>query len=246
MPYDADDAALAAPLWRGFALGRDADARNRVIEHYLPLARAIAATLYARRGAVVVDFMDYMQLATLGLIESVDRFEPERGVPFEAYAAPRIRGAVLNALEALSETYEQSELRKRLRQDRLESLRRGWAVGKSDLFGELADIAVGFALGYMLEGSGLVSPDEAHDGYRQEFYRGVEQRQLGESLARLVAALPDQERRVVRYHYYQGLEFQEIAGLFGVSKGRISQIHRQALQLIREARNASGDLSVSL
>ena len=247
MPYDADDDAARAPaLWRAFAAGRDADARNRVIEHYLPLARAIAATLYVRRGAVVVEFMDYMQLATLGLIESVDRFDVQRGVPFEAYAAPRLRGAVLNALDGLSETYEQSELRKRLRQDRLESLHRGWAAGKSDLFGELADIAVGFALGYMLEGSALVSPDEAHDGYRQEFYRGVEQRQLGETLARLVAALPDQERRVVRYHYYQGLEFQEIAGLFGVTKGRISQIHRQALQLIREARSASGDLSVSL
>jgi RNA polymerase sigma factor FliA len=250
VPHDADDAqdaALAGPLWQAFAARRDdADARNHLIEHYLPLARTIAATLYARRGAVVVDFMDYMQLATLGLIESIDRFDVQRGVPFEAYAAARVRGAVLNALEALSETYEQSELRKRLRQDRLESLQRGWAAGKSDLFGELADIAVGFALGYMLEGSGLVSHDEAHDGYRQDFYRGVEQRQLGESLARLVAALPDQERRVVRYHYYQGLEFQEIARLFGLTKGRISQIHRQALQLIREARNASGDLSVSL
>jgi RNA polymerase sigma factor for flagellar operon FliA len=246
VPDDPDDAALAPPLWRAFAHSRDADARNRLIEHYLPLARRIAATLYARRGAVAVEFMDYMQLATLGLIESVDRFDARRGVPFEAYAAQRVRGAVLNALEALSETYEQSELRKRLRQDRLESLRRGWAVGKSDLFGELADIAVGFALGYMLEGSGLVTSDEAHEVYRQEFYRGAEQRQLGESLARLVAALPDQERRVVRYHYYQGLEFQEIAELFGVTKGRISQIHRQALQLIREAQNASGDLNVSL
>jgi RNA polymerase sigma factor for flagellar operon FliA len=245
VPYDAQDAALAPALWSAFAAERDADARNRVIEHYLPLARMIAATLFARRGAVVVEFMDYMQLATLGLIESVDRFDAQRGVPFEAYAAPRIRGSVLNALEALSETYEQSELRGRLRQDRLESLHRGWAAGKADLFGELADIAVGFALGYMLEGSGLVSPDEAHDGYRQDFYRGVEQRQLGESLARLVAALPHQERRVVRYHYYQGLEFQEIARLFGVTKGRVSQIHRQALQLIREARDAPLGATVS-
>ena len=51
---------------------------------------------------------------------------------------------------------------------------------------------------------------------------------------------------MIRYHYYQGLEFKEIAALFGVTKGRISQIHRQALQLIREARNAEGGLSVTL
>lgn len=107
MPYDADD-ATAQSLWRTFALGRDADARNRLIEHYLPLARTIAATLYARRAAPRRGggrLMDYMQLATLGLIESADRFDAGRGMPFEAYAAPRLRGAVLNALEALSETY---------------------------------------------------------------------------------------------------------------------------------------------
>ena len=68
---------------------RDADARNRLIEHHLPLARTIAATLFARRGAMVVEFMDYMQLATVGLIESIDRFDPQRGVAFEAFASRR-------------------------------------------------------------------------------------------------------------------------------------------------------------
>lgn len=238
--------ALALELWLEFAQRGDTDARHRLIEHYLPLARTIAATLFARRGAMVVDFMDYVQLATVGMIESIDRFDAKRGIPFEAFAAHRIRGAVLNSLALLSETYEQSALRKRLRQDRMESLRRGWNPGKSDLFGELADIAVGFALSYMLEGSGMVSPDEAHSGYRQEFYGGAEQRQLSEFLARLVDALPEQERRVIRYHYYQGLAFNDIADLFGVTKGRISQIHRQALQLIREARDAIGKVSVSL
>jgi RNA polymerase sigma factor for flagellar operon FliA len=241
---DAD--ALAQQLWIEFGQRGDTDARNRLIEHYLPLARMIAATLFARRGAMVVEFMDYAQLATVGMIESIDRFDPKRGIPFEAFAAQRIRGAVLNALELLSETYEQSALRKRLRNDRMESLRRGWSADKSDLFGELADIAVGFAISYMLEGSGIVSPDEAHSEYRQEFYGGIEQRQLSELLARLVDALPEQERRVIRYHYYQGLAFNEIADLFGVTKGRISQIHRQALQLIREARDAMGNVSVRL
>jgi RNA polymerase sigma factor for flagellar operon FliA len=195
---------------------------------------------------MVVEFMDYMQLATVGLIESIDRYDPSLGVPFEAYAAPRVRGAVLNALERLSETYEQSELRKRLRADRFESLGRSHAGSRPDLFGELADIVVGFALGYLLEGSGIVARAEGQDGYRQDFYQGAEHRQLRDNLARLVEALPDQHRRVIRYHYYQGLAFQEIAELFGVTKGRISQIHTQALRLIREARNAAGDLSVEL
>lgn len=233
-------------LWAEFVERREPETRNHLIERYLPLCRAIAASLFARRGGVAVEYMDYMQLATVGLIESIDRYDPRRGVSFEAFAAQRIRGSVLNALEGLSETYEQSGLRKRLRQDRLESLQRGWAAGKGDLFGELADAAVGFALSYMLEGSGMVWSDETQNAYRQDFYHGAEVRQLRELLARLVDALPDQERRVIRYHYYQGLEFREIADLLGLTKGRISQIHRQALQLIKEARAAVGNFNISL
>jgi RNA polymerase sigma factor for flagellar operon FliA len=233
-------------LWLEFVAHRATEARNQLIERYLPLCRTIAATLFARRSGVEVEYMDYMQLATVGLIEAIDRFDPQRGVSFQTFAGHRIRGSVLNALEGLSETYQQSGLRKRLRRDRLESLRRGWAAGKSDLFGELADIAVGFALSYMLEGSGMVLEEETRTPYRQEFYRSYEERQLRESLVKLVEALPEQERRVIRYHYYQGLEFQEIAQLFGLTKGRISQIHRQALQLLKEARASTGNLSISL
>jgi RNA polymerase sigma factor for flagellar operon FliA len=246
-PGEADGNASGEErrLWQEFVARRETESRNHLIERYLPLCRTIAASLFGRRGGVAVEFMDYMQLATVGLIEAIDRYDPRRGVDFESFAGHRIRGSVLNALESLSETYEQSSLRKRLRKDRLESLQRGWAAGKADLFGELADVAVGFALSYMLEGSGMLWADEAHSAYRQDCYHSTEERQLRELLAKLVDALPDQERRVIRYHYYQGLEFQEIANLFGVTKGRISQIHRQGLQLIKEAR-AAGNISISL
>jgi RNA polymerase sigma factor for flagellar operon FliA len=243
---DGDLHAQEQRLWHEFVERRDPDARNRLIERYLPLCRTLAASLYARRGGVAVEFMDYLQLATVGLIEAVDRFDPGRGISFEAFAVHRIRGSVLNSLEALSETYEQSSLRKRLRQERLESLQRGWAAGKVDLFGELADVAVGFALSYMLDGSGMLWADDAQNYYRQDFYHSAEVRQLRELLGRLVDALPEQERRVIRYHYYQGLEFREIADLLGLTRGRISQIHRQALQLIKEARAAAGNFNISL
>jgi RNA polymerase sigma factor for flagellar operon FliA len=60
----------------------------------------------------------------------------------------------------------------------------------------------------------------------------------------LVDALPDQERRVVKYHYFQNLEFTEIARIFGVTKGRVSQIHKRALVLLREANAIAGGLDV--
>src|SRR4051794_6173870 len=191
----------------------------------------LAATMYSRRGGLVVDFGDYLQFATLGLIEAIDRYEPGRGVPFAAYAGLRIRGAILNSLEGLSEHYQQLDLYKRLRRERLESLGSAKLGGrKRDSFAALAEIAVGLALSHMLEGSSMLAVEEqSAPGYRRDFYATAEERQVRSSLALLVQALPEQERRVVRYHYYQNLGFAEIAGLLGVGRSRVSQIHSQAL-----------------
>lgn len=238
-------------LWQRAAAESDGEARRQLIERHLPLARRVAASLYARRGGLEAEFVDYLQLATLGLIESVDHYDSARGVSFEAFAAQRVRGAVLNSLESLSETYQQVSLRKRLRAERLESLRGALSSGRPsnrqrDLLAELAEVTIGLALSFILEGSGMLAADDEGHSYRQEFYDGVEERQLRETVLRLVEALPEQERWVVRYHYYQGLGFNEIAGLLGVTKGRISQIHRQALQLLRDARAAVSRVNLRL
>lgn len=250
-PPLADSDAEGTRLWSAFAGARGVEARNRLVEHYLPLARTVAATLYARRGGLAVEFQDYLQLATLGLIEAVERFDPSLGHAFATFATPRMRGSILNGLEALSEQYTQIGLRKRLEEERLQSLRpaadgSAGRRARGDLLGSLADLAVGLALSRLLEGSGMMAAHEAEPSYRQEFYERDELRQLRASLAALVRALPDQERRVVWYHYYHGLGFTEIATLFDLSKGRISQIHRQALQLLHEAHASVGRVDARL
>ena len=70
-----DPASVEHDLWQAFAEQRHPNARHQLIEHYLPFARPIAAALFARRGPLLVDFMDYMQLATIGLIEAIDRYD---------------------------------------------------------------------------------------------------------------------------------------------------------------------------
>ena len=149
----------------------------------------------------------------------------------------------------MSERYTQISLRKRIDKELLESLNQpeqGGRRKKRDLLATLAELTVGLALSQLLEGSGMLASIDGENSYQQEFYANQEQRQLTESLANLVRALPEQERRVVQYHYYHGLDFTEIAGLLELSKGRISQIHRQALQLIREAYGSLGNLRLLL
>ena len=86
----------------------------------------------------------------------------------------------------------------------------------------------------------MMQDQDGEHAYRQEFYDNAELRQVRASLARLVRALPEQERQVIHYHYYHGLGFTEIADLLALSKGRISQIHRHGILLLRDAHASVG------
>ncbi|SDE99131.1 sigma-70 family RNA polymerase sigma factor [Sporolituus thermophilus] len=84
-----------AALWRGFKADGCLDCRRRLIEHYQPLVFKEAMRWRAREQVV----MDLIQEGTVGLIEAVENFEPERGVAFSLYAPHRIRGRMLSYIE---------------------------------------------------------------------------------------------------------------------------------------------------
>lgn len=88
-------------LWARCRAG-DAASRARLIERYLPLARALSWRVRMIETPIA-DGDDLASAAMLGLIDAVDRFEPGRGVPFEAYASLRIRGAIIDELRRTGE-----------------------------------------------------------------------------------------------------------------------------------------------
>lgn len=90
-----------AQLWARSRAG-DAQCRSLLIERYLPLAKELSRRVRTTETPVT-DCDDLASAAFLGLIDAVDRFEPGRGVPFEAYARLRIRGAMIDELRRTSE-----------------------------------------------------------------------------------------------------------------------------------------------
>jgi RNA polymerase sigma factor for flagellar operon FliA len=223
-----------ASMWEVFLGSADAGARARLIEMHLPFARIMAARMYAGRRHDEVEFAEYMQLATVGLIECVDRFDPSRGASFRTYAAHRITGSILNGLETASELHQQIAFRQRVRRERLDSLggEEEGAAGTKALFESLASIAVGLALGYILEDSGMFREEERT--MPDETYRSTEVRQLRAHVRGLVESLPERERRIIHCHYVQLVPFEAIAEMLGVTKGRVSQLHRRAIDMLRE------------
>lgn len=229
-PADGED-----ELWKKFIQQRDDAARHALINHYLPLARKISAILFSRRPGNDLEFADYMQCAVLGLIEAVDKYDPTKNASFPTYASYRIRGSILNGIEKTNERTAQHNFRKRVRRERLESLA-GTISNKSnsDLFIEMVDVAVGLALGYMLEDSGMYHHDD-NVTHQQDPYSCLEMSRIRERFQMVVEALPEKEQLVIKYHYYQNMSFTVVADVLGLTKGRVSQIHSRALILLREA-----------
>jgi RNA polymerase sigma factor FliA len=218
------------------------------LRSYLELTQRIAASLFAKRINNTVSFDDYLQYARVGLLEALDRYDPAREASFETFATYRIRGAVLNGLEKSTESAAQAAFRRRSRhreraQSLLlpdtheaaefgESIDDGSSGPRVDPFAGMVDFAILLAMGYVLEDSGEWNPagaDRAADPYKS-----VQLERVRARLSLLVDALPQRERLIVRYHYFEHLEFQAIGAILELSKGRVSQLHARALRLIRE------------
>jgi RNA polymerase sigma factor FliA len=238
-----------ASLWARSRSGDDA-ARQQLLEIHLPYARVVAASYYAKRVTDEIEFGDYVQLARVGLIECVDRFDPAVGVQFRTFAARRMRGQLIDGLERMTEKQQQLAARRRLEQQRLESIREGLGGGETtrernteQLLSYVAEAGLAFALAWLLDGSGLLQVEDKVAN--MPFYRSVELRQLRERIVELVRSLPAQERRVVHEHYFQERAFIEIALDMRLTKGRISQIHNKALGRLGAVLRQSGDCDVA-
>jgi RNA polymerase sigma factor for flagellar operon FliA len=234
-------AADLEATWQAYAAARDPALRGRLIAAYQEFARIMAAKLYARRLYTEMEFADYLQYATIGLIESVDRFDPALGNKFETFAAARITGAVLNGIEQSSEVQQQVAARRRIVAQRVESLNEGGADG-GNVFARLAELAIGLAVGFALDEGGLATGGEAP--YPDNSYSGVEMKQLQARIKALVGELAPAERAVVQGHYLQQLPFEEIAVSMKLSRGRIAQIHKAALAHLRQRMLAMDEMDI--
>lgn len=232
---DIDSAALDRH-WQTLRLGPAeavGEAREALFLHFMSYAKAVAARLFAGRHRNDVEFDDFLQLANIGLIEAIGRFDPSRETQFTTFCTPRLRGAVLNGIQKLTEAQEQLSFDRRRRAERVESLR-GMREEKRQIQ-SVKSLAAGLAIGFMLEGTGMFLGSETLSCSYGEGYESTAWRQTGIRLRAAVGELPTNERKVISLHYFDALPFEQIATLLDLSKGRISQLHRAGLERLRSA-----------
>jgi RNA polymerase sigma factor FliA len=224
-------ARAEASLWRRLRFEAEIECRQTLFERYVPLARTIAASkFHQRRGSA--ERGDCEHFAYEGLLQAIDRFDPLLGVPFSAYARRRIVGCIADGLAKMSEFGAQISHRSRVEQERMRSLAPSAAAAGDDPLSALSDLAVGLAIGMMLEGTSLMPANGADP--RPTAYESLEWRERQARLAAEVQKLPEKEAVIVRQHYHNGLSLAQIAELLDLSRGRISQLHRSALERLRK------------
>lgn len=217
--------------------------RELLILQYLPLVRSIARMM-ALTLPHTVEVDELVGYGVIGLINAARRFDPKRGVKFETYANPVVRGAILDGLRQM-DSVSQTMRRKARKVSRLVA-ELAMQLGRTPTDKEIAD-KLGLSLkGYfelsreiepavqipldslMIDdkGSLVVLIDQTEISKPDEVAERKEVRGL---LLDAIGRLPRRERRVITLHYYGGMKVTDIAGLMGVSHARVSQIHKKAL-----------------
>ncbi len=226
-----DERRVDAAMWRAYLDDSSVGTRSALFMRYTAFARRVAHDEWHRTGGHGLEREDFEQLANEGLLQAIDRFDATREARFESYARHRIRGCILNGLAKASEASSQFSYRKRVERERLNSLRTNMDSSIPTLE-RLADLAVMVALGSLLETPAEIEPDQVASDAPTVF-ETLAWNQLCGEIDKRIAQLPHNEAFVLDQHYRHGLPFQQIAGLLGVSKGRVSQLHAQGLAKLR-------------
>jgi RNA polymerase sigma-B factor len=228
-------------LHRRFASTHDPSLREELVHRYLPLARH-AAGLYARGGE---PFEDLLQVASLGLLKAIDRFDPDNGAAFSSYALPTMTGELRRhfrdrswAVRPPRELQEQALAVQRATDDLRRETGRSPSVAEVGAGVHLPDETVldaREALGARTATSLSVSrgPEEDESVLEQQVgsvdggYARVDERAALDELTRM---LTPREREIVRLRFEEDRTQAEIGEVVGLSQMHISRLLRTAIQ----------------
>jgi RNA polymerase sigma-B factor len=233
-------------LWRRFAQTRDPAIREELVRRNLPFAKRLALRY---RGASE-SFDDLLQVANLGLLNAVDRFDPDRGIPFTAFASPTILGELKRHFRDRVWTVRvprglhdlMAEVDKAIT-ELTKKLQRSPSVAEiaERLEIEQTEVLEVLEANHNRRPLSLDRPagaDDADDTAPAEWVGSEDDGyELVEGRIALDAALPyldDRERLVLRLRFVEDMTQSQIAEQIGHSQMHVSRILRRALARIRE------------
>lgn len=249
MPIMSHTPQELAAFWQDYLHQGQAQARDQLITHYLYLVRYAVSRMLVQLPPHL-DADDLIGYGLMGLIQSVEKFDPERGVRFETYAMTRIRGAILDELRAMD--WMPRSLRRKAKEveQAIRSLenRTGKPAQEEELAAELG-IEVEELHQILTDTSYLVvsldyllSPDSNLKNWEESLpdtressdpTLAVDKQAQQQSLQQALATLPEREQKLISLYYFEGLTMKEIGRVLQLTEARICQLHAQSIHRLK-------------
>ncbi len=238
-------------VWCRWREGQDQAARQELVQKYAKIVKYVAGRM-AIGLPHYVEFSDLMSAGLLGLIQAIDNFDHLRGIKFETYAIPRIRGAILDELR--SQDWFPRSLRRKAKQleeafatleARLgrpatnQEVANALQIDVAELDGILGEVAVATIMSLDADNSSEDSEqsntlgDHLADPHAEDVECTLAAQEMRELIATRLAELPDKEQLVLVLYYYEELTLKEIGEILDVTESRVCQIHTKAIMRLK-------------
>ena len=238
-------------LWIQYRKNRDLKIREAFIKQYAPLVKYVAGKV-AVGMPHNVEFDDLVQFGVFGLLDAIDKFDPDKNVKFKTYAVTRIRGAIFDELRSIDWVPRSVRQKTREVEDTIGTLEA--RLGRTATDQEIAS-AMGVSEEEYLKtlqkisGTSILSINEV-------WYSGDEndKMSIGDSIespaslnpeviaerdeirrviVEAINELPDKEKKILVLYYFEDLTLKEIGQVLEVTESRVSQLHTKAIMRLR-------------
>jgi RNA polymerase sigma factor for flagellar operon FliA len=236
-------------LWKQYKTNHDQRVKDALIMKYASFVKYVAGRIAVNLPSNV-EFDDLCSYGILGLIDAIDKYNPDRNVKFKTYAKTRIRGAIFDELRVLDWTPR--SIRQKARKLEKAYAKLEGKLGRDAKDEEIAeylniDISELHKLFDETKKSLLLSLDEIfyddeegssrfdfiEDQKSDNPQQKIEESEAKQILADAISKLSDRERMVITLYYYEELTSKEIGKILGVSDSRVSQLHTKAILRLR-------------
>ena len=227
-----------------------ASLKEQIVLEHTPLIRYIVNRIAVRLPSHI-DLDDLHNTGVIGLMDAIDKYNPDKNCKFKTYAEFRIKGAILDQLRSLD--WVPRSIRQKSRR-----LEQAYADVEQRLGRSATEIEVADSLGIDMEefhlllnqvrGISMVNLDELRAGgdsdqplhgdifedvKAENPFLSLKSRERRQAVAECIGILPEKERLVISLYYYEDLNMKEIGGILGITESRVCQIHTKAVLRLR-------------
>ncbi|MCK4796392.1 MAG: RNA polymerase sigma factor WhiG [Spirochaetes bacterium] len=238
-------------LWILYKKEKDPMIRENFIKQYAPLVKYVAGKIAMGKPGNI-DYEDLVGFGVFGLIDAIEKFDPDKKVKFKTYAVTRIRGAIYDELRAID--WVPRSIRQKVKEvehaiNSIETRTEKTATDQ-EIADELElDIREFYTLMTKISSTSIISLSETwHLGDDNDKISimdtlesphssnpdvSVEREEVKELIIKAINELPDKEKKVLVLYYYEDLTLKEIGEVLEVTESRVSQLHTKAIIRLR-------------